>query len=78
MSRVDMGKASKEGRGRGEAGAAPTVNGFTVLRVRVPLLPFVQVLYVKAHRSKKHDEDALPSDRTVFVANAGLGECALR
>ena len=69
-----MGRAKEDGRGD----AAPSVNGFTALRVRVPRLPFVQVLYVKAHRSKKHDEAALPSDRTVFVANAGLGESALR
>lgn len=48
-----------------------------MLRVRMARLPFVHVLYLKAHRSKKSD-DALPGDRTVFVANAGLGEQALR
>jgi len=62
--------------GKAEHGV-PSVNGFTVLRVRMARLPFVHVLYLKAHRSKKLD-DALPGDRTVFVANAGLGEQALR
>ena len=54
------------------------MNGFSVLRVRMAQLPFVHVLYVKPHRSKKHDDGALPCERTLFVANAGIGEAALR
>jgi hypothetical protein len=38
-------------------------------------LPFVHVLYVKPHRSKKHDDGALPCERTLFVANAGIVCC---
>ena len=53
------------------------MNGFTILRVRMARVPFVHVLYAKAHHSKKSDS-SLPADRTVFVANAGLGEEALR
>lgn len=65
----------KQGRAEEEL---TSVNGFTVLRVRMVQLPFVHVLYVKAHRSKKHEDGTLPGDRTVFVANAGMGEEALR
>ena len=75
-----MGKRKSDGgaaEGRGDAEPV-SVNGFTVLRVRMARLPFVRVLYIKAHRSKKDDGSALPGDRTVFVANAGLGEDALR
>jgi ribosomal RNA-processing protein 7 len=36
-------------------------------------LPFVQIAYLKQHRSKKSDTD-LPSDRTLFVANCNMGE----
>lgn len=53
-----------------------SVGGFTALRVRLPLLPFVRVLFAKLHRSKKDDE--LPADRTLFVANAECGEGVLR
>merc|ERR1719183_346785 len=57
---------------------APFVNGFTVLRARMAQLPFVRVLYIKRHHSKKQEDGALPADRTIFVANAGMGEEALR
>lgn len=73
-----MGKKGDDAAGQAGGVVAPTINGFTILRVRLPRLPFVQVLYVKAHRSKKHDDGSLPGDRTVFVANAGVGEDALR
>ena len=36
-------------------------------------LPFVQIAYLKQHRSKKSDTE-LPADRTLFVANCSLGE----
>ena len=53
-----------------------SVGGFTAVQVRLPLLPFVRVLFAKLHRSKKDDE--LPADRTLFVANADCGEGVLR
>jgi hypothetical protein len=62
------GSKRKGGESGGDAGA-PSVNGFSVLRVRMAQLPFVHVLYVKPHRSKKHDDGALPCERTLFVAN---------
>ena len=78
IEKIDPMPKKGDKRGRGEGGEPASVNGFTVLRVRMAQLPFVHVLYAKAHRSKKHDDGALPGDRTVFVANAGLGEVALR
>mmetsp|Transcript_4076 Transcript_4076/g.11747 ORF Transcript_4076/g.11747 Transcript_4076/m.11747 type:complete len:98 (-) Transcript_4076:214-507(-) len=49
------------------------VNGFSTLRLRWSKLPFVQVLFLKEHRSKKSDQE-FPSDRTLFVANCNLEE----
>jgi len=69
----------KEGKGRASKGgaAAPVAGGFTLIRVRLPLLPFVHVLYTKLHRSRKGDT-ALPEGRTLFVANADQTEGVLR
>jgi len=65
--------------GEGSNGAALSVGGFTAIRIRFPLLPFVRVLFVKLHRSKKSGgDDELPADRTLFVANAEFGEAAIR
>ena len=36
-------------------------------------MPFVQIAYLKQHRSKKSDTE-LPADRTLFVANCNLEE----
>mmetsp|Transcript_7705 Transcript_7705/g.26049 ORF Transcript_7705/g.26049 Transcript_7705/m.26049 type:complete len:251 (-) Transcript_7705:48-800(-) len=58
--------------------AALKCNGFHVMKVHHRLLPFLQVLYVKLHRSKKAGEEALPGDRTLFVANATMEEEELR
>jgi ribosomal RNA-processing protein 7 len=75
---VKEGGSKRKGGESGGVSGAPSVNGFSVLRVRMAQLPFVHVLYVKPHRSKKHDDGALPCERTLFVANAGIGEAALR
>ena len=40
---------------------APLVNGFTVLRVRMAQLPFVHVLYIKRHHSKKQEDGGVES-----------------
>lgn len=40
---------------------APLVNGFTVLRVRMAQLPFVRVLYIKRHHSKKQEDGGVVS-----------------
>ena len=40
-------------------------------------LPFVQIAYLKQHRSKKSDTE-LPAERTLFVANCNMGEEDIR